>query len=678
MNSLKKKIILIFGLVSLLIILSIVSINTFFSERYISDEINRALSTNVANNALLMEEVMGDHFNYMETLSEHPEIYYNNNNPLEYTDREWTRFAESFHPQMERKNYVRMFLSDDEANSYRLDSERVHVDVSTREYYQIAMGGEPNISDVLIGAASGEAILIIAQPIERQNQIKGILYSVINHEGINEISDQLTYGETGFSYIINGNGDIITSPNPEHINEQLNLLELARESSPSLTALLENNILQGETGVGRYTFDGNDRIAGYTPIDHPYLDWYIITVINEDEVFSGVTALRNIGILVGLISIIIVVIIIYFIGDYISKPIKVLTKKIEYISNYDLSQDNSDIEKYEKYNDEIGVISKSIEALQKNLSLLIGDTSEKSELVASSSEELSASTEESSKANNEVFKTIDDIAKGATEQAEDTERAATNIADMGSLVEKDESYRKDLNESVNKINVLKEEGIHIIKELVNNTNLSNEASKDIMKIIENTNSSALDIENKSTSIKTIAEQTNLLALNASIEAARAGESGRGFAVVAEEIRKLAEESNSFAEEIESIIKTLNERTEYGVKRMNEVRDIVSEQTNNVDTTNDKFNGISDSIKETMNVLNKLNESGNMMTIKKNEIVEVIESLSAIAEENAAGTEEVSASVEEQSASIEQISSSSQQLAKLAEEMQANVSKFKLK
>ncbi len=194
-------------------------------------------------------------------------------------------------------------------------------------------------------------------------------------------------------------------------------------------------------------------------------------------------------------------------------------------------------------------------------------------------------------------------------------------------------------------------------------------------MVVETDKSAASIRVASDMIKNIAKQTNLLALNASIEASRAGESGRGFAVVAEEIRKLAEQSNNFADEISHIIVELTNNTGASVKVFDEVEKIMESQTVSVENTVEKFNGIREAIEKIKVIIEELNSSGNNMTIKKEEMIETIENLSAISEENAAATEEASASIEMQTNSITEIASASESLAKLASDLQLEINKF---
>lgn len=314
--------------------------------------------------------------------------------------------------------------------------------------------------------------------------------------------------------------------------------------------------------------------------------------------------------------------------------------------------------------------------MQKNLLSLIKSISNLSQHVASSSQELTATSQESSTAAEEVARAIEDIASGASDQASDTERGALSIEELGQKIEENQQDLEKLNIAVNNIDALKDEGLEIIKDLVEKTKASNEAAIKIYEIILTTNKSAEKIESASQMIKNIADQTNLLALNAAIEAARAGEAGRGFSVVADEIRNLAEQADGFTEEIVRIIQELSNKTGASVNTMKEVRSVVKSQTESVKKTNQRFEGIAQAIENIEELLDHLNQSGHQMAVKKDEIIGVIQNLSAIAEENAAGTEEASASMEEQTAAIEEIANASEALARLANEMQQNVSRFK--
>ncbi|MGN1171078.1 MAG: methyl-accepting chemotaxis protein, partial [Lachnospiraceae bacterium] len=180
-----------------------------------------------------------------------------------------------------------------------------------------------------------------------------------------------------------------------------------------------------------------------------------------------------------------------------------------------------------------------------------------------------------------------------------------------------------------------------------------------------------------TLITSIAEETNLLSLNASIEAARAGEQGRGFAVVAGQIQKLAEQSNESARAIEAIIDELITDSEKAVATMDDVRQIMTAQSDKVEATGRMFAEVMEGIGQSINGVTTIAEHTANMDEARIKVVDIVQNLTAIAQENAASTEETSASVTVVNNVVSNISGSAAELNEIASALQASVGFFKV-
>lgn len=413
-------------------------------------------------------------------------------------------------------------------------------------------------------------------------------------------------------------------------------------------------------------YSDNGKVVGAASIGVPISDIKL-------EIRNSLNSLAIIFIVIIVVSLIVNIVLVRLIGIAITKGLVKVSEFSDNLRQLDIKDNIPD--NVLALRDEVGDVANSMQVAINALRDFVSDTDSISDNVKEYTEEVLKNMNQVRTSASEISLAANQIAEGATSQAKETESGNIEAEELGESID---SNKKDLALLVNlmkEVETLRAEGINIVKELANESVKAIEATNEIYNVIEETNIKAKDIEKASEIIKDISEQINLVALNASIEAARAGESGKGFSVVAEEVRKLAEESNKSNDEIENVVKELTVKTESAVETVNKMVDMMKKQHNSVNVTVNKFEGISNSLKKTNNALDNLNKSSSDIEEKKDTMINLMQNLSAIAEENAASTQEVSASVEEQTSIISSLSHSINEMAEMSDKMKENISKF---
>lgn len=493
--------------------------------------------------------------------------------------------------------------------------------VAAREYFPRVISGETVISDPVISQTTGKTTFVVGTPIRNGGKIVGALFGSVEVVEIQSVLDRIKAGQTGYGFLINQDGLVISHPDASQVLS-LNLLQ-----DDNLKAIGQA-IVQGEPGSDTYTYQGEVKMIAYSPVLGT--KWFLAVTVPTSEVANDIKALRTSTLLTGLLALLVAMGVAYGSASLISGPIMVITEKAGV-----LAAGNLTVAIPITGEDEVGALSKALEKMRQGLREVVGRIASASEDLELSSTELARGAEQAATTVEEVARASGGFAAALSDLTESTHRISADSENVATLAKGGQAQLDRVASS-----------LHSLETQVSN----------LSGYVKQLATGNVQIAEAVGAISEISQQTNLLALNAAIEAARAGEYGRGFAVVAAEVRKLAELSAASANNVASILKESGSKADLAIAGASRADSEVLGIVKIVDGT----------VHALQSVLSKVNS-----------LDEQIRGVFSTVEELGASSEEIAASSEEQAASMQEITASVHSLASMAKDLKVQTSKFKL-
>ena len=378
----------------------------------------------------------------------------------------------------------------------------------------------------------------------------------------------------------------------------------------------------------------------------------------------------------GIVFCLIMIAVSFFLIKPIVTTIKGLSAELEKFSNGELDI-HCKVPKINK-NDELGILADSVNNLAFKFGEIIRAVQLQSGVLSEESEKLVQIADVSAGSIESISQAIDDVARGAEEQATDMTNTMENIQELSATLDTVLSQVEKLSGVASGLKDYSDNTKGAMKELVS---VNEKAKSSVHSMVVQTNETIKamkEIDVILESIQDIASQTNLLSLNASIEAARAGGAGKGFAVVAGEVKKLADDCVNASKQISGIVKNISDEMEKSGALVRELEENADSQLAKLSGANDSVDNIIDGIFAVSGEITEINAEIKSLDSVKAGIGSAIENLSAISEENAASSEEVASSVTDVSSSVKNLSEAAEGISSSATALKDSISLFERK
>lgn len=535
--------------------------------------------------------------------------------------------------------------------------------VGDKDFFRQAIdGNEKYISDILQDENTEELMVVLSTPVrDLSDKIVGVLQADIRLSVISNLVSELSVDGSNI-YVLSKDGRVMAHPNYEYVRnrEDLSALNFVQKGLEGQTESLRTKNINGDKVIVSCSLN---ELTG----------WLIIAETPVSTAMHSAYSLLHVLMVLFALTVIAVVVFSRYFSGTLAKPLVELASVVKAIAEGELK----DVEIKLNSKDEIGQLYHSIKVMTQNLRDLLGNIQNVSTILASQSAQLSKTTDETTQSLTQVVTTINEMAQGNSDQAALIQSTTEAIGKVNNIVSNATSETESAADKAKETLELAREGQKAIErqsqKIEENNKYTTFAGESIQELV----AMAEEIRDIVAVINSIAGQTNLLSLNASIEAARAGEAGRGFAVVAEEIRKLAEQSGSSTRKIEEIVNSINSKIEEVVNHMNLVKESMHIMESSAEDTRQSFNKIFDSVSRLAQIVHDVYNAFDDIKSQTCEVNDQAMNISSVVEEASASMQEIAASSEEQLASMETLAQSSGHLENIAQELLAQVKKFKV-
>lgn len=594
---------------------------------------------------------------------------------------DWEQQKTVMEREAKRLGFLTMGIVDLQGNARYPDGKTA--DLKGRDYIDEAMQGNTSVSNVIISKVTGNTVIMMATPIRNtEGRIVALLIARSPATLLSDVTDNIRYGQGGYSYIIDNTGTLVAHDNREYVMDKRNFI-LESDTNKSLVRLAEmlKRMTEGAEGVEEYDFDGKRRFFGYAPIAGT--KWSIAVGAVRDDVLAGEQDLYLQIMLATIAVLFICGLLVRKMANGISGPVRQTVQMV-----HDISEGEGDLTRRLQVNgsDETAEFASHFNHFVGNLQTLIREIRTQVQDLASSASAIksgaltmdseakgmSALTESAQKDTAAAAGSVGQVATSVDEIS----RSASNIASASSLIMKNlDSVAVAVEQMSANLNVVANSGEHMtigvhtvaaaieemgasLNEVANN---SAQASKVANKAQEMATGSAQSIDELAKSaqeigkvvdmIAAIAAQTNLLALNATIEAASAGEAGKGFAVVAGEVKELAKQTAAATEVIRQQVGGIQDRSKTAMTAIHTILTVIQD-------VNSLNASIAAAVEEQTATTNEISRN-------VSEVANGVRETGTNISQAAIGANEVSSNVQQAVRGVQEISASIQQLAALA-------------